>query len=91
MDGTPRVARNPLPTEIARLVQAKLGLPDDAFRYLRSHGELDVAHVEFFERLVDALSDPQDVDAMIHVAQRVYRLYGDVIRSARVDGVCDAT
>lgn len=80
-----------LATEIARLVQAKLGLPDDAFRYLRSHGELDVAHVEFFERLVDALSDPQDVDAMIHVAQRVYRLYGDVIRSARVDGVCDAT
>jgi len=80
-----------LATEIARLVQAKLGLPDDAFRYLRSHGELDVAHVEFFERLVDALSDPQDVDAMIHVAQRVYRLYGDVIRSARADGVCDAT
>ncbi len=80
-----------LATEIARLVQAKLGLPDDAFRYLRSHGALDVAHVEFFERLVDTLSDPQDVDAMIHVAQRVYRLYGDVIRSARVDGVCDAT
>jgi pyrroloquinoline quinone (PQQ) biosynthesis protein C len=80
-----------LATEIARLVQAKLGLPDDAFRYLRSHGELDVAHVEFFQRFVDALSDPQDVDAMIHVAQRVYHLYGDVIRSARVERLCDAT
>jgi hypothetical protein len=50
-----------------------------------------VAHVEFFQRFVDALSDPQDVDAMIHVAQRVYHLYGDVIRSARVERLCDAT
>jgi pyrroloquinoline quinone (PQQ) biosynthesis protein C len=80
-----------LATEIARLVQAKLGLPDDAFRYLRSHGELDLVHVDFFERFVDELTDPQDVDAMIHVARRVYHLYGDVIRSARVEGSCDAT
>jgi len=72
-----------LATEIARLVQAKLGLPDDAFRYLRSHGELDEAHVAFFENFVEELTDPQDIAAMIHVANRVYRLYGDVIRSAR--------
>jgi pyrroloquinoline quinone (PQQ) biosynthesis protein C len=80
-----------LATEIARLVQEKLGLPDDAFRYLRSHGALDAEHVEFFERFVDELRDPQDVDAVIHVARRVYHLYGDVIRSARNEGLCDAT
>lgn len=79
-----------LATEIARLVQAKLGLPDDAFRYLRSHGELDLAHVEFFENLVNKITDPQDLGAMIHVADRVYHLYGDVIRSVREDGFCNA-
>jgi len=72
-----------LATEIARLVQAKLNLPDQAFRYLRSHGELDREHVAFFETLVNELTEPQDVAAMIHVADRVYHLYGDVIRAAR--------
>jgi pyrroloquinoline quinone (PQQ) biosynthesis protein C len=79
-----------LATEIARLVQNRLGLPDDAFRYLRSHGALDQAHVAFFEDFVNELTDPPDVDAMIHVANRVYRLYGDVIRSARDEELCDA-
>jgi pyrroloquinoline quinone (PQQ) biosynthesis protein C len=79
-----------LATEIARLVQAKLNLPDRAFRYLRSHGELDREHVAFFEALVNELTEPQDVDAMIHVADRVYHLYGDVIRAARGEASRDA-
>ena len=68
-----------LATEIARLVQAKLGCRIDAFRYLRSHGELDRRHVAFFETFVNELTEPKDIDAMIHVADRVYHLYGDVI------------
>ena len=72
-----------LATETARLAQAKLGLPNRAFRYLLSHGELDREHVQFFRDLVNELSDPDDVDAVVHVAGRVYRLYGDIIRSAR--------
>ncbi len=79
-----------LATEIARLVQAKLNLPDQAFRYLRSHGDLDREHVAFFETLVNELTELQDVDAMIHVADRVYRLYGDVIRAARAEASCNA-
>ena len=79
-----------LATEIARLVQAKLKLPDQAFRYLRSHGDLDREHVAFFEALVNELTEPQDVDAMIHVADRVYHLYGDVIRAARGEASRDA-
>lgn len=71
-----------LATETARLVQAKLKLPDVAFTYLRSHGELDQEHVSFFRDLVNDLTDPSDLEAVVHVAERVYRLYGDVIRSA---------
>jgi len=69
-----------LATATADLVQQKLDLPDEAFSYLRSHGELDVEHVAFFQALLEDL----DADAMthvIHVAERVYRLYGDVLRS----------
>jgi pyrroloquinoline quinone (PQQ) biosynthesis protein C len=79
-----------LASEVARHVQAKLHLPDDAFRYLRSHGELDQSHVGFFRTLIDELTDLADVDAVIHVATRVFRLYGDVIRSAREEATCDA-
>ena len=68
-------------TLTAQLIQDRLGLPDSAFRYLRSHGELDKEHVVFFEQLINQLEDSRDVAAVIHVARRVYRLYGDVIRS----------
>lgn len=71
-----------LATETARLAQEKLGLPDAAFRYLRSHGALDQEHVAFFRTLIDRLAEPADVDAIVHVANRVYRLYGDVLQSA---------
>jgi len=79
-----------LATDIARIVQAQLQLPDDAFRYLRSHGEIDRSHIGFFRTLVDELTERGDIDAVIHVARRVYRLYGDVIRSARGEVACDA-
>ncbi len=74
-------------TETARIVQAKLGLPDSAFHYLRSHGELDIEHVAFFEDLINRLTNHEDVDAIVHVANRVIRLYGDVIRSAAGEGL----
>jgi len=69
-----------LATATADLVQQKLGLPDDAFSYLRSHGELDIEHVDFFRELLNELSE-EEMDHVIHVANRVYRLYGDVLRS----------
>jgi len=80
-----------LASEVARLIQAKLSLPDNAFRYLRSHGELDQSHVGFFRTLMDELTDRADIDAVIHVATRVFRLYGDVIRSVRDEATCNAT
>lgn len=61
-------------------IQQGLGLPDAAFTYLRSHGELDREHTAHFEQLVDAVDDPADRQAIVHAARMFYRLYGDVFR-----------
>lgn len=62
-------------------IQSGLRLPDTAFRYLRSHGTLDVGHTEHYASLVDALDDPADREAIVHAARMFYRLYADVFRS----------
>jgi hypothetical protein len=67
-------------TSAAWGIRAALGLPDEAFSYLRSHGSLDIEHVGFFEGLMDRLEEP-DQAAVLHCARRFYRLYGDVFRS----------
>jgi pyrroloquinoline quinone (PQQ) biosynthesis protein C len=64
----------------ADLVQKALNLPDEAFTYLRSHGELDIEHLDFFARLINSLT-PDDLVHVTHVAKRVFRLYGDVLRA----------
>ena len=67
--------------EVARLVQAKLNLPDSAMNYLTTHGELDQDHIVFFEKTVNKLESEQDQEAVIEVANQVYRIYGEVYRS----------
>lgn len=74
-------ASTALATETARRVQLQLGLPDQAFSYLRSHGALDIEHVDFFQELINRLP-VDDLDHVIHVARRVYRLYGAVLGAA---------
>lgn len=69
-----------LATQAAGALQAALGLPKSAFRYLASHGALDVDHVGFYEQLVDRLDTDEDRAALIHAANRFYRLYGDIFR-----------
>ena len=61
-------------------IQQPLGLPDSAFSYLRSHGELDKEHTAGFELLMDHIDDPQDQADIIQAARAFYRLYGDVFR-----------
>jgi len=70
-----------LATQMGRIVQQKLDLPNNAFSYLYSHGELDVDHFEFFRNLMNRVEDPKDQEAIIHGANVVYRLYGDMLRS----------
>lgn len=70
-----------LATQMGKIVQQKLELPDQAFSYLYSHGELDQDHFEFFRSLMDKVTQPGDQQAIIHSANIVYRLYGDMLRS----------
>ncbi|MFT5722762.1 MAG: long-chain acyl-CoA synthetase [Motiliproteus sp.] len=70
-----------LATQAAAKIQASLGLPDNAFSYLSSHGELDLEHVKAFEQLVNRISDPDDQRAIIHSARAHYRLYAAMISS----------
>jgi pyrroloquinoline quinone (PQQ) biosynthesis protein C len=70
-----------LATRAAEALQTALKLPKQAFSYLLSHGSLDISHVDFFEKLVNRLDDPQDRAAVVHCAKIVYRLYGDMFRS----------
>ena len=62
-------------------IQKALGLPDEAFTYLRSHGALDIEHVKFFESLMNKIDDPQEQALIVRCAKIFYRLYGDVFRS----------
>lgn len=68
-----------LATQAAERLQASLGLPDDAVRYLTSHGSLDIGHLAFFEGLVNRL-EADDLAAVIDTAKTVYRLYGAMFR-----------
>ena len=76
-----------LATRAAESIETALSLPRNAFSYLRSHGDLDIEHVGFFEGLMDRLEDPEDQRAVIHAAKRFYKLYGDIFRSLREDSV----
>jgi len=61
-------------------IQLALGLPDQAFTYLRSHGTLDREHTQHLAALLDALDDEHDRFAVLHAARMFYRLYGDIFR-----------
>ena len=70
-----------LATQAADAIQKSTNLPDRAFTYLRSHGSLDISHVDFYEKLMNRLQDAADQQAVISTAKVMYRLYGDVFRS----------
>jgi len=69
-----------LATKAAESLMQSLNLPKQAFSYLLSHGSLDLEHVDFFEKLMNQLDDENDKAAVIHCANVMYRLYGDIFR-----------
>lgn len=69
-----------LATQAAQSIQDSLKLPDTAFSYLRSHGNLDQDHVQFFETLMNRVVHPEDQHSIVHCARAFYRLYGDIFR-----------
>lgn len=70
-----------LATQAAGTLQNALGLPKKAFTYLTTHGDLDQGHTQFFADLMNRLEDDGDKAAVIHCANVMYRLYGDIFRS----------
>lgn len=74
-----------LATRAANALREKHQLPVQAFSYLLSHGELDISHVDFYEKLMNRITDPEDQQAVIHSARVMYRLYGDIFRALPIN------
>lgn len=72
-------------TQAAEKMRDGAGLPANAFRYLESHGSLDVGHLAFFEKQINRLEAPGDLQAVIDTANMVYRLYGAMFRNLERD------
>jgi len=75
----------------AAAVQASLGLPASAFRYLSSHGALDREHMKFFEGLMNCIDDPADQRAIVQMARDMFDLFGAVFASIELEAAHDAT
>jgi len=69
-----------LATHAGHAIQQSLGLGPDAFSYLTSHGSLDVGHVDFYESLINQITDPADQGCLVHCARMFYQLYGEIFR-----------
>lgn len=67
-----------LATQGAEAVAARLGLGAECFSYLTSHGSLDQDHLVFFQNLMNEVTDPADQDAIITVADAIFRRFADV-------------
>lgn len=70
-----------LATQGAQAVQKSLGLPPSAFRYLTSHGAVDQDHIAFLRGLMNAVDAEADRQAIVHMARRMFVLFGDVFRA----------
>jgi pyrroloquinoline quinone (PQQ) biosynthesis protein C len=70
-----------LATGAADILRTSLGLPDDAFSYLYSHGSIDIEHIAFFEGITNKLTQQADRLALVNAARVFYYLYGQVFLS----------
>ena len=62
-------------------IERSLGLPKQAFTYLRSHGTLDLEHMEDLGGILDGLTEPADQAAVVQCARAMFWLYGNMFRS----------
>lgn len=69
---------------VSEQLKAKMGLKPEQMSYLISHGNLDIEHMKFFEKLMDKVSDPLDQAAIIHAARVVFKLYGDMLHGLKL-------
>ena len=71
-------------------INEALDLPRQAFKYLRSHGELDKEHVQHLAEILERLTDPDDREAVVRCARAIYWLYGSVFRSLEPPAMTDS-
>jgi len=69
----------------ADCIQKALKLPDSAFVYLRSHGEVDQDHIKFYEDIMNRITDREEQQLIIHCAKMFYQLYGNIFRELTPD------
>lgn len=72
-----------LATKAANTIKSSLNLPNNAFSYLFSHGDLDIGHQKFFEDLINRLS-PDQLAVVIKSCKRFYQLYANIFRGLPV-------
>lgn len=70
-----------LASQGATALMQTLNLPETCFRYLLSHGSLDLEHMAFLKSLLDRIESPQDQAAVIHMAQAMFVLFANVFRA----------
>lgn len=70
-----------LATKGAEALMQSLRLPANCFRYLTSHGTIDLSHMQFFQSLMNRIDDPRDQADIIHMARRMFVLFANVFRS----------
>lgn len=70
-----------LASQGAKNIQKNLKLPAEAFSYLSSHGVIDIEHISFFEQLINRLENETDKKMVIHCANVMYTLYGNIFRT----------
>ena len=68
-------------SQAADTLMNSLNLTKKSFTYLASHGALDVGHTEFYEGIVNKITDEKDKAQLIHSAKVFYKLYGDIFRT----------
>lgn len=66
---------------MAQMVKQYLDLPEQALTYLTSHSVLDQEHIQFFETLMNKVTNEADQEAIIESANMVYALYGEMLNS----------
>ncbi len=79
-----------LAVRAADAIEQSLQLPPTAFTYLRSHGTLDLEHIEDLGGILDRLTDPADRAAVTQCARAMFWLYGHMFRGVErhVPGDC---
>lgn len=66
---------------IAQKISLRLGLSgNNGIRFLGSHGELDIGHVDELADLFEQVRDDNDVTAIVEAAQVNYALFGALFR-----------